>query len=190
MMIPLFVLAAGAVFAGVIFAPYFIGAHAHDFWRDVIMLPGGGHGAAAAEGHGEGGHHVPDWVAWAPFAVTLSGFLLALPIYFFSQTMGAAIARATGPVHAFLYNKWYFDELYDLVFVKGARAIGDLFWKVGDRRVIDGLGPNGIAWLAKFGGRQLRRVQTGFVYHYSFLMLVAVVAFGAYALWSAGALPK
>jgi len=137
----------------------------------------------------EGGHHdLPAWVIWAPFGVTLLGFLIALPIYFFSAGAGAAIARATGPLHAFLFRKWYFDELYDAVFVKGARALGDVFWKVGDRRIIDGLGPNGFAAAARFGARQMRKLQTGYLYHYSFLMLAAAVAFGAYALWASGLL--
>jgi NADH-quinone oxidoreductase subunit L len=128
-------------------------------------------------------------VLWAPFVVTLAGFLLALPIYFFSQTMGGAIARTFAPVNAFLSKKWYFDELYDAVLVKGARALGDLFWKGGDKRLIDGLGPDGFAWVSKFTARQMRRIQTGYVYHYSFLMLVAVAAIGAYAIYAGGALP-
>ncbi|MGE3303580.1 MAG: NADH-quinone oxidoreductase subunit L [Hyphomonadaceae bacterium] len=179
---PLVVLAIGAVFAGVVFAPFFIGGHAEDFWRHAVVLPHG-------EGHGEGGeaHHPPAWVVWAPLIVTAAGFLLAVLVYLLNQGLGARIAKAAGPLHAFLYNKWYFDELYDLVFVKGARALGDLFWKVGDQKVIDGLGPNGIAWLARFSGRQVRKVQTGYLYHYSFLMLFAVVAIGAFALWRVGA---
>jgi len=176
MLAPLAVLAIGAVFAGFIFAPYFIGADAHGFWRSALVLPAG-HEA-----------EVPQWVAWAPVAVTIAGLILAMPTYLFSHTMGAKIAAATGPVHAFLYHKWYFDEFYDLVFVKGARALGDFFWKIGDKRLIDGLGPNGLAWLAKFWARQTRRLQTGFVYHYSFVILVAAVAFGAYAIWRAGTL--
>jgi NADH-quinone oxidoreductase subunit L len=153
----------------------------------VAVASGAEHGAAAAEHGGGHGLHPPAWVAWSPFVVTAAGFLLALPIYFFSQTAGAAIARATKPINAFLQHKWYFDELYDLVFVKGARAIGDFFWKIGDKRVIDGLGPDGVSWLSRFSARQLRKIQTGFVYHYSFFMLIAVIGFGAYALWAAGA---
>jgi NADH-quinone oxidoreductase subunit L len=174
---PLVVLAAGAVFAGFFFAPYFIGEHAHEFWREAVVLPA----------HEEG-HHVPTWVMWAPAVVTITGFLLALPIYLFSQTMGAKLAKAFGPVHAFLYHKWFFDEIYDFIFVKGARALGGFFWKIGDQKVIDGLGPNGVAAVAKFSARQVRKVQTGYVYHYSFLMLAGIIGFGAFALWWAGAI--
>jgi NADH-quinone oxidoreductase subunit L len=176
MLAPLVLLALGAVFAGFFFAPYFVGEHAHEFWRSAVVLPGGEE------------HHPPTWVVWAPFVVTLTGFLIAIPTYLLSQNVGPRLAKAFGPLHAFLYHKWCFDEIYDFVFVKGARALGDLFWKVGDQKIIDGLGPNGAAWIAKFTGRQVRKMQTGYVYHYSFLMLAGIVGFGAFAIWWAGAL--
>ncbi len=170
MLIPLFVLAAGAIAAGAVFAPYFLGEHAEEFWNHALPLA-----------HAEGGHHdFPTWVIWAPFTVTVTGFILAVIFYLWKP--GAAKAMAGGPVWAFLYNKWYFDELYNFVFVKGARALGDLLWKVGDKRLIDGLGPDGVAASSNFFSRNLRRLQTGFVYHYSFVMLIAAVAFGAYAI--------
>ncbi|MBX3429028.1 MAG: NADH-quinone oxidoreductase subunit L [Hyphomonadaceae bacterium] len=172
MLIPLFVLAAGAIAAGAIFAPYFLGEHAEAFWRHVIPLA-----------HGEGHHEFPAWVIWAPLSVTVTGFIFAVLFYLWKP--GAAKAMAGGPVWAFLYNKWYFDEIYDFIFVKGARAVGDLFWKVGDKRLIDGLGPDGFAATTNFFSRNLRRLQTGFVYHYSFIMLIAAVAFGAYAILAA-----
>ncbi|WP_395647296.1 NADH-quinone oxidoreductase subunit L [Terricaulis sp.] len=171
MLVPLFVLAAGAVFAGFIFAPYFLGEQSHHFWREVMPL-------AAHEGE----HHIPAAVIWAPLGVTVAGFLVACIFYLWQS--GAAKALAKGPVWAFLYNKWYFDEIYDFIFVKGARAVGDLFWKVGDQKIIDGLGPDGVTTASQFFSRALRRLQTGFVYHYSFLMLIAAVAFGAYAIYA------
>jgi NADH-quinone oxidoreductase subunit L len=121
-------------------------------------------------------------VIWAPLTVTVTGFVLAVIFYLWRP--GAAKAMAKGPVWAFLYNKWYFDEIYDFFFVKGARAIGDLFWKVGDQKLIDGLGPDGTAASSRFFSGMLRRLQTGYVYHYSFLMLIAAVAFGAYAIYA------
>ncbi|MBL8550658.1 MAG: NADH-quinone oxidoreductase subunit L [Hyphomonadaceae bacterium] len=182
MLFPLYVLAAGAIFAGFLFAPYFIGAHAEDFWRGAVHLP---HGA----GHGEGGHHYPDWVIWAPLVVTAIGFVFAVFFYLWNRGLGARIAAYGGPLHAFLYHKWFFDEIYNFIFVKGARALGDLFWKGGDQKVIDGLGPDGVSSATRFFSRQMRRVQTGLVYHYSFLMLIAAAAFGAYAIWAGGARP-
>ncbi|MBI1250193.1 MAG: NADH-quinone oxidoreductase subunit L [Alphaproteobacteria bacterium] len=171
MLAPLLVLATGAVFAGFAFAPYFIGESADTFWRGALHIAHGEH------------HHPPAWVVWAPLAVTVLGFVLAVFIYLLNQGLGARIAAATKPLHAFLAHKWYFDELYDAVFVKGARALGDLFWKGGDQRVIDGLGPDGVSAAARFSSRQLRRAQTGYVYHYGFLMLVAAIGFGGYAIW-------
>jgi NADH-quinone oxidoreductase subunit L len=168
MLVPLFVLAAGAVIAGWMFAPYFLGAQAEGFWDHAVPLAHGEH------------HAFPQWVIWAPFVVTITGLVLAVIFYLWRP--GAATAMAKGPVWAFLYNKWYFDEIYDFFLVKGARAIGDLFWKVGDKKLIDGLGPDGVAATSNFFSRNLRRLQTGFVYHYSFLMLIAAVAFGAYAI--------
>ena len=176
MLAPLIALATGAVFAGALFAPYFLGEHAEGFWGHAVPL------AHAGE------HHFPDWVIWAPVAVTLTGLSLAAVFYLWQP--GAAKALAKGPAWAFLYNKWYFDEIYDFVFVKGARALGGLFWKVGDQKIIDGLGPDGVSAASRFFSRGLRRAQTGFVYHYSFIMLIAAVAFGAYAIFAGlGAAP-
>ncbi|HRE43286.1 MAG TPA: NADH-quinone oxidoreductase subunit L [Terricaulis sp.] len=169
MLAPLFVLAAGAIAAGFIFYPYFLGSHAEEFWRHVMPV--------------EHGHHdFPEWVLWAPLIVTITGFLFAVIFYLWKPSAPKAMAK--GPVWAFLYNKWYVDEIYDFIFVKGARALGDLFWKVGDRKLIDGLGPDGVAASSRFVARQARKLQTGFVYHYSFLMLIAAVAFGAYAIYA------
>ena len=173
MLIPLFVLAVGAVLAGWVFYPYFIGYKMDGFWDGVIAN-------AKPEKH-----DFPLWVLWAPVIVTAIGFIGAVLIYLLRQDAGKAIAKATGPLNAFLEKKWYFDELYDYLFVKPARAIGDFFWKVGDKKIIDGLGPDGVASTAKAGARLMRKTQTGFVYHYSFLMLIAAVGFGAYALWIA-----
>jgi NADH-quinone oxidoreductase subunit L len=167
---PLLVLAAGAMFAGALFAPYFLGSGAEAFWRHAVPLA-----------HGE--HHAPPiWVIWAPLVVTVAGFLVA--VFFYLWHAGVPQRLAKGPLHAFLYNKWYFDEIYDFLFVKGARAVGDLFWKVGDQKIIDGLGPDGVAASSRFFSGLLRRLQTGFVYHYSFLMLIAAVAFGGYAIFA------
>jgi NADH-quinone oxidoreductase subunit L len=169
MLAPLLVLAAGAAFAGVLFAPYFLGEHAEGFWREAIPFH-----------HGE--HEFPDWVIWAPLTVTLIGFAGAVIFYLWKP--GLPRHFAGGPAHAFLYNKWFFDEIYDFIFVKGARALGDLFWKVGDQKIIDGLGPDGVASSSRFLSRQVRKLQTGYVYHYSFLMLIAAIGFGAYAIFA------
>jgi NADH-quinone oxidoreductase subunit L len=97
--------------------------------------------------------------------------------------MGARIAARKGPIWSFLYNKWYFDELYDATFVRAARWLGDFFWKEGDQKIIDGLGPDGVSALSYATGQRTGRLQTGYVYHYAFVMLVGVVALLSYVLW-------
>ncbi len=166
---PLVVLAIGAAFAGVVFAPYFLGG-ANDFWRHAIPFAHGEH------------HEFPAWVIWAPLTVTLIGFFGAVVFYLWKPKVPRRLAG--GPAHSFLYNKWFFDEIYDFIFVKGARAVGDLFWKVGDQKIIDGLGPDGVASSSRFFSRMVRKLQSGYVYHYSFIMLIAAVGFGAYAIFA------
>ncbi len=179
MLIPLFLLAFGALFAGVIFAPAFVGEGAHEFWGHAIYNSPENHILHLR-------HDVPEWVKFAPLTVTITGLLGALFVYFWNEGMGKKIAKAAGPLHAFLYNKWYFDELYEVIFVKSARAIGDFLWKVGDGKIIDGLGPNGIANDIDWVSKKSVKVQTGYVYHYAFIMLIALVAFGALALTKGG----
>ncbi|MDB5360168.1 MAG: NADH-quinone oxidoreductase subunit, partial [Rhodospirillales bacterium] len=118
--------------------------------------------------------------------VTALGFIGAWFVYIANEGMGRRIADRGGPLHAFLYNKWYFDELYDFVFVRGAKALGDLFWKVGDQKLIDGLGPDGVAAVSAAVGRAAGRAQTGYVYHYAFVMLLGVAGLLSYALWAWG----
>ena len=125
---------------------------------------------------------MPQLVVYAPLIVSVLGALVAIYFYLLREGLAKRMADNDGPLHRFLYNKWYFDELYDFVFVKGAKALGDLFWKGGDQKIIDGLGPNGFAWLAGFAGRQLGRIQSGYVYHYAFVMLLGVAGLLSYAL--------
>ncbi|HUH10282.1 MAG TPA: NADH-quinone oxidoreductase subunit L, partial [Brevundimonas sp.] len=130
---------------------------------------------------------VPTWVKWSPLILTLIGTFAAWWLYVKKEGAARQMAERGGAVYAFLYNKWYFDELYDAVFVRGTKALGDLFWKVGDERIIDGGGPNGMAWLSsKFAGG-LARFQSGYVYFYAFVMLIGLVGFLAFAITSWGA---
>ena len=143
--------------------------------------------AAEADHGGEAGaHHPPVWVLLSPFIATLLGFLGAIWFYLLNEGMGARIAARGGPLHAFLYNKWYFDEIYHFVFVRGARGLGDLFWKIGDVRIIDGLGPNGVAGSAMAAARRLAQGQSGYLYHYAFVMLIGVLGFTLWILVGAG----
>jgi NADH-quinone oxidoreductase subunit L len=180
MLVPLLLLAVGAVAAGFVFAPWFIGDYEHDFWRGAIFVSEANHVLHDS-------HYVPIWVKWSPLILTLIGSFAAFWLYVMKEGMARRMADRGGIVHGFLYNKWYFDELYDVVFVKGARAVGDLFWKVGDVKIIDGGGPNGMAWLSRKLAGGLSRFQSGYVYFYAFVMLLGLAGFLAFAIYTWGA---
>ena len=175
MLVPLALLAIGAVFAGGVFAEQFIGPDKAEFWRGAITSAPTPTGAAAT---------LPAWEVWAPLAVTALGLFGAWYVYVRHEGMGARIAARKGPTWAFLYNKWYFDEIYDATFVRGAAWLGDLFWKVGDQRIIDGLGPDGVSAASYAVGKATGKVQTGYVYHYAFVMLLGVAGLLSFALWA------
>src|SRR5690606_32444900 len=181
MVVPLLVLAIGAVAAGFVFYGQFVGHHEAEFWRGAIHV--------AATNHVlHDSHEVPTWVKWAPLLVTAIGTAIAVYVYLMRAGLARRMAERGGPLYSFLYNKWYFDEIYDAIFVRGARALGDLFWKVGDIRLIDGLGPNGAAWASLRSAARLAKIQSGFVYHYAFVMLLGVAVLHAFASAPWGAL--
>jgi NADH-quinone oxidoreductase subunit L len=93
------------------------------------------------------------------------------------------IAAAAQPAYRFLLNKWYFDELYDWTLVRPAKALGLIFWRGGDQAIIDRFGPDGVAATALEGARRAARLQTGFVYHYAFAMLIGVAALVSWYLF-------
>ena len=163
------------------------GAAAGDHGADTAYAGAAGDEYAEAGDHG-GGHHPPTWVILSPFIATVFGFLLAIWFYLINEGMGARIAARGGPLHSFLYNKWYVDEIYHFVFVRGAKALGDLFWKIGDVKLIDGLGPNGVAGTTLAAARRLAKGQSGFLYHYAFVMLIGVLGFSLWILIGQGGL--
>jgi NADH-quinone oxidoreductase subunit L len=177
MALPLALLSIGAIFAGIAFHHQFIGEHNAEFWKGAVFnLP--------AEHAAEGGHHAPVWVIWAPLVASVLGLLVAAYVYLLKEGLGARLAARGGPLYTFFYNKWFFDELYDFVFVRGARFLGDLFWKGGDQKLIDGLGPDGVSALSVQVGKGAGRLQSGYVYHYAFVMLLGVAGLLTYALWA------
>ena len=111
---------------------------------------------------------------------------MAFWLYVLKEGMARRMAERGGLIHGFLYTKWYFDELYDFVFVKGAKAVGDLFWKIGDVKLIDGLGPNGAAWASLKSAARLGKLQSGYVYHYAFAMLIGIAALLTWAIAAGG----
>ena len=169
MLLPLVVLAFGAIFAGAAFAPYFIGAHSEAFWGQAIFNGANNHVHEDAE-------HIKElWVHLAPLTVTVLGFLIAYFYYVMKPGLPRRLAEQKGVVWTFLYNKWFFDEIYQATFVKLTKVLGDVFWKIGDIKIIDGLGPNGAAWTALNSAKKLVKTQSGYVYHYAFFMFLGVV---------------
>ncbi|MGB3875403.1 MAG: NADH-quinone oxidoreductase subunit L [Shinella zoogloeoides] len=169
MLVPLFILGAGAIFAGWLFVEYFYGHHYDEFWQGALFT--------GAENHlVHEFHNVPLWVKWSPFAAMAIGFVTAWYMYIRSPETPKYLAEQHRGLYQFLLNKWYFDELYDAIFVRPAKALGKFLWKKGDGTVIDGLGPNGIAARVVDVTNRVVRLQTGYLYHYAFAMLLGIAA--------------
>lgn len=177
MLVPILLLAVGAVFAGYAFVEKFVGEGRNEFWRGAIFN-------APTNKVLEMAHHSPEWLAWAPLTVSMIGLVAAWYVYIAREGMGARIAANRGLLWGFLYNKWYFDELYEATIVRATRLLGDLFWKVGDQKIIDGLGPDGVSAVSYEVGRRTGRLQSGYVYHYAFVMLLGVAGLLSFALWA------
>lgn len=175
MLVPLLLLAFGAVTAGYVFVDHFVGEGWQEFWRGAIFNGANNHVLEHA-------HHSPTWVKWAPLVVSALGFVGAYYVYIMREGLGAAIAAQKGPMWTFLYNKWFFDEIYEATFVRGTKFLGDLFWKGGDQKIIDGFGPDGVSALSYAVGRRTGRLQSGYVYHYAFVMLLGVAGLLTFAL--------
>jgi len=168
MLLPLVVLAMGAVAAGFLGFDLFVGEGREQFWRDsILVLPE--HASL------EAAHHVPIWVSYLPLLVALAGIGAAYLAYIRQPAIPALAAERFRPLYRFLLNKWYFDELYDFIFVRGAFLVGYGLWKGGDGLLIDGLGPDGLAATTLRASVGTSRLQTGYVYHYAFAMLIGVV---------------
>ncbi|MEL6701362.1 MAG: NADH-quinone oxidoreductase subunit L, partial [Pseudomonadota bacterium] len=119
-------------------------------------------------------HHVPNWVIWSPFIAMLLGFLGAYHMYIRRPELPGILAEQQRPLYNFLLNKWYFDELYDFIFVRPARWIGNFLWKKGDGATIDG-GINGLAMgVVPFFTRAVNRAQSGYLFHYAFAMVIGI----------------
>ncbi|WP_411816039.1 NADH-quinone oxidoreductase subunit L [Hyphococcus sp. DH-69] len=232
MMMPLIPLAIGALFAGIVFYPNFIGDKSETFWNgaiykadahheevvnpadhlnaaEVAALAADDHGAAgdhgevtshaddshgaasdghgdADEAHGDGGHDVPTWVLWAPLFAMIIGTGAAMFHYLRGDPLRPGLLREGGMIYAFLKNKWYFDEIYDYLIVKPTLRFGRFLWKDGDGKTIDGVGPDGIAAAVAVGARRIVKMQSGYVYHYAFAMLIGIAVFVTYILIRAG----
>ncbi len=216
MLVPLGVLALGAVLAGMVWYNSFFGSH--ESVNKFFGIPA--HHAEALEGHGAEGaaeattegaadhaeaageghtpvvthaeapqgaifmhpestvmdeaHHAPAWVKVSPFIAMLIGFLTAVWFYVWDPSMPGKVAETQRPLYLFLLNKWYFDEIFDFLFVRPAKALGHLLWRRGDGDVIDG-SINGVAmglipWVTRLAGR----AQSGYIFTYAFAMVIGI----------------
>ena len=165
MLVPLGLLSVGAVFAGFVFSPAFIDSES--FWNGAI---------AYNEHLIHEMHEVPLWVKLSATIVMLIGLLIAWFAYIKDTSIPAKFVEQFRMLHAFLYNKWYFDELYNVVFVKPAFWLGRQFWKKGDVGIIDRFGPNGAAWVVEKGAGVAKRIQSGYLNSYALIMLLGLVA--------------
>jgi NADH-quinone oxidoreductase subunit L len=145
----------------------------------------GGALAAPKDGALEAAHHAPFVIKLLPTLVALAGIAAATAVYVMMPAVPAWFAGRFGALYNFLLNKWYFDELYDRLFVRPALALGRGFWKSGDGALIDGVGPDGIAAATRLIARRAAALQTGYVYHYAFAMLIGVAALVTWYLYSA-----
>jgi NADH-quinone oxidoreductase subunit L len=176
MLVPLAILALGAVVAGVAFRYWFIGGGVEGFWKHALFVGAGNKILEDME-------HVPALVSLLPTLMMLIGLAVAYYMYMVDRTAPKALANANPALYRFLLNKWYFDELYDFLFVRPAFRIGRALWKGGDGAIIDGLGPDGVSARVLGVTRNVVRLQSGYIYHYAFAMLIGVAAFATWYLF-------
>src|SRR4051795_8498284 len=175
-LIPLGVLALGSLGAGFAFKEFFAGHEVEHFFRESLK-----------QGHIiEAMHEVPFAVAWLPTLMLAIGWGIAAYMYLLHPEIAPRLARQHEALYRFLLNKWYFDELYDLIFVRPALWIGRWLWKGGDGYIIDGFGPDGISARVLDVTRNVVRLQTGYLYHYAFAMLIGAAAFITWFMFSGG----
>jgi NADH-quinone oxidoreductase subunit L len=174
MLVPIALLAIGAVLAGQVFHGIFIDPErAPEYWRGSVAFSG--HLAEAAE-------HSSLWVKWSPTIEMLIGFVIAWNNYIRVPEAPLRFVQQFPAVYRFVNNKWYFDELYDFLFVRPSLWLGRLFWKGGDEGTIDRFGPHGAAYAVSIGNRVTYRLQSGYLYSYALVMLLGLIGAASWAI--------
>ena len=169
MLAPLLILSVGALLAGIVFEGFFVGHEYAEFWGASLFTGPDNHVLHDL-------HEVAFGIAIIPTVMMALGFAIAWAFYIRNPSLPGQVAARHRGLYQFFLNKWYFDELYDFLFVRPAKAIGTFLWKTGDGRVIDGLGPDGISARVVDVTNRVVRLQTGYLYHYAFAMLIGVAA--------------
>ena len=173
MLFPLIVLSILTIFSGIFFVDYFM-SHDYQFlWQTAIYLSESNHVIESI-------HYVPKWVKYSPLVMMVLGLITAIIFYLIYPNIPKFLSNKFNPLYKFLLNKWYFDELYELIFVRNISRIGNFLSNFGDKRVIDGLGPDGISLRVMDIAKQVSRIQTGYIYHYAFAMLIGLMLFITY----------
>ena len=174
---PLLPLAAGAVLAGWLGKEAFVGAGRDEFWGESLFV---------RQGHDpiEAMHHVGAWVVALPLFASLCGIAAAYYFYQYRPMLTVSVRARFTFLHSLFYNRWYFDELYQFLFVQPALSLGRFLWKSGDGAIIDRFGPDGVAAAARLLSRRAVRLQTGYLYHYAFTTVIGLVVLIAWFLLS------
>ena len=178
MLIPLLILAIGSVIVGFIGHDLFnMVSQQENFFRNAIFTKPENHILEEV-------HHAPLLVKFAPLIVGFIAIILAYIIYLAKPTLPAILAKNLKPLYNLSFNKWYFDELYEIIFVKPIKALGLNLWQFWDTRIVDGFGPNGAATLCKNFAARISKLQTGYVYNYFIAMVVGLILFTGYIIFS------
>ncbi|THD53432.1 MAG: NADH-quinone oxidoreductase subunit L [Bradyrhizobium sp.] len=177
MLIPIGILAVGSIFAGFPFKELFAGHAVEEFFRESVKM----------NPHIiEDMHHIPETIAFLPTVMMALGFVVSWLFYIRRPYLPVELARQQPLLYKFLLNKWYFDELYDLIFVRPAKWLGRFLWKVGDGYIIDGFGPDGVSARVLDVTRNVVKLQTGYLYHYAFAMLIGVAGLITWFMFGLG----
>ena len=179
MLIPLAVLAIGSIAAGWPFLSMFAGSGVEDFFRESLKFGPDNKVLETME-------HLPLYISLTPTVMMILGFLVAYQFYIRRPDIPVRLAQEQPLLYRFLLNKWYFDEIYDFLLVRPAIWLGRLFWKGGDGFIIDGFGPDGVSARVLDVTKNVVRLQTGYLYHYAFAMLIGVAAFITWFMFGGG----
>ena len=163
MTVPLFILAIGSIFSGIFFADYFIGYYKKEFWDNAILLTESSH------------KYLPLTQSLISKSAVAIGILVCVLIYSNNLNRAKNLSYNLDPLYSLSKNKWYVDELYHKVFVLTFFKLANFFWKKGDEKTIDGLGPNGVSWIISKSSSYLSLFQSGYLFHYAFAMLGGLV---------------
>jgi NADH-quinone oxidoreductase subunit L len=177
MLVPIGVLAVGSILAGFPFKELFAGGGVEEFFRESVKM--NPHIIEDMEG-------IPEWAKFLPTAMMALGFVVSWLFYIRRPYLPVELASQQPLLYNFLLNKWYFDELYDLIFVRPAKWIGRFLWKFGDGYIIDGFGPDGVSARVLDVTRNVVRLQTGYLYHYAFAMLIGVAGLITWFMFGVG----